>query len=53
VPFRQSAFYTGPQDGNGRDASIVEERPGRIVFRTTRPLPPKNGLTVEAACREA
>jgi uncharacterized membrane protein YgcG len=49
VPFRQSAFYTGPQDGNGRDASIVEERPGRIVFRTTRPLPPKNGLTVAAA----
>jgi len=49
VPFRQSAFYTGPQDANGRDASIVEERPGRIVFRTTRPLPPKNGLTVAAA----
>jgi uncharacterized membrane protein YgcG len=49
VPFRQSAFYTGPQDANGRDASIVEERPGRIVFRTTRALPPKNGLTVAAA----
>jgi uncharacterized membrane protein YgcG len=49
VPFRQSAFYTGPQDGNGRDAGIVEERPGRIVFRTTRPLPPRNGLTVAAA----
>ena len=49
VPFRQSAFYTGPQDANGRDASIVEERPGRIVFRTTRPLPPRNGLTVAAA----
>jgi hypothetical protein len=49
VPFRQSAFYTGPQDGNGRDASIVEERPGRIVFRTTRPLPPRNGLAVAAA----
>jgi uncharacterized membrane protein YgcG len=49
VPFRQSAFYTGPQDANGRDASVVEERPGRIVFRTTRALPPKNGLTVAAA----
>jgi uncharacterized membrane protein YgcG len=49
VPFRQSAFYTGPQDANGRDASVVEERPGRIVFRTTRPLPPRNGLTVAAA----
>jgi uncharacterized membrane protein YgcG len=49
VPFRQSAFYTGPQDANGRDASVVEERPGRIVFRTTRSLPPMNGLTVAAA----
>jgi uncharacterized membrane protein YgcG len=49
VPFRQSVFYTGPQDANGRDASVVEERPGHIVFRTTRPLPPRNGLTVAAA----
>jgi uncharacterized membrane protein YgcG len=49
VPFRQSTFYTGPQDANGRDASVVEERPGRIVFRTTRALPPKNGLTVAVA----
>jgi hypothetical protein len=49
VPFRQSAFYTGPQDANGRDASIAEERPGHIVFRTTRPLPPRNGLTVATA----
>jgi uncharacterized membrane protein YgcG len=49
VPFRQSAFYTGPQGARGRDARVVEERPGRIVFRTTRPLPPGNGLTVAAA----
>jgi len=49
VPFRQSAFYTGPQNANGRDASVVEERPGHIVFRTTRALPPKNGLTIAAA----
>jgi hypothetical protein len=49
VPFRQSDFYTGPQNANGRDASVVEERPGRIVFRTTRALPPKNGLTVAVA----
>src|SRR5262245_44058782 len=48
VPFRQPAFYTGPQNAKGQDASIVEERPGRIVFVTTRPLPPKNGLTVGA-----
>jgi len=49
VPFRQSAFYTGPQGASGREASIVEERPGKIVFRTTRALPPRNGLTVAAA----
>ena len=49
VPFRQAAFYTGPQDGRGQDATIVEQQPGRIVFRTTRPLPARNGLTVAAA----
>jgi uncharacterized membrane protein YgcG len=49
VPFRQAAFYTGPQDARGQDAAIVEQRPGHIVFRTTRPLPARNGLTVAAA----
>jgi uncharacterized membrane protein YgcG len=49
VPFRQTAFYTGPQDSRGQDARIVEQQPGRIVFRTTRPLPPRNGLTVAVA----
>ncbi|HWF96599.1 MAG TPA: DUF2207 domain-containing protein [Xanthobacteraceae bacterium] len=49
VPFRQSAFYTGPQGARGQDAAIVEQRPGHIVFRTTRPLPAGNGLTVAAA----
>jgi uncharacterized membrane protein YgcG len=49
VPFRQTAIYTGPQDARGKDATIVEQQPGRIVFRTTRPLPPRNGLTVAAA----
>ncbi len=48
VPFRQSAFYTGPQGAQGRDATLVEQQPGRIVFRTTRPLPPRSGLTVAA-----
>ncbi|HEV3409770.1 MAG TPA: DUF2207 domain-containing protein, partial [Chthoniobacterales bacterium] len=38
VPFRQTAVYTGPQGGRGKDAAIVEQQPGRIVFRTTRPL---------------
>jgi len=49
VPFRQTAFYTGPQGARGHDATIVEQGGGRIVFRTTRPLPRGNGLTVAAA----
>src|SRR5262247_2509960 len=49
VPFRQTALYTGPQDARGQDATIVEQRPGYIVFRTTKPLPARNGLTVAAA----
>ena len=49
VPFRQTAIYTGPQGARDQDATIVEREPGRIVFRTTRPLPPRNGLTVAAA----
>ena len=48
VPFRLSAFYTGPQGARGQDARVVEQQPGRIVFRTTRALPAKNGLTVVA-----
>jgi uncharacterized membrane protein YgcG len=47
--FLQNAFYTGPQGARGRDATVVTQEPGRIVFRTTRPLPPRNGLTVAAA----
>ena len=49
VPFRQTAIYTGPQGARGKDATIVEQQPGRIVFRTTRVLPARNGLTVAAA----
>ena len=49
VPFRQAAFYTGPQGARGQAAAVVEQRDGRIVFRTTAPLPPRNGLTVAAA----
>jgi uncharacterized membrane protein YgcG len=49
VPFRQSAFYTGPQGARGQDAAIVEQQPGHIVFRTTRALPAGNGLTVATA----
>jgi hypothetical protein len=49
VPFRQAAFYTGPQGAQGRDAAIIQQTDGHIVFRTTRALPPGNGLTVAAA----
>lgn len=49
VNFMQTAVYTGPQGANGKDAQVVEQRPGYIVFRTTRPLPARNGLTVAAA----
>jgi len=49
VPFRQTAVYTGPQGARGKDAAVVSQEPGRIVFRTTRPLPARNGLTVAAA----
>jgi hypothetical protein len=49
VAFIQSALYTGPQGARGKDATVIEQRLGRIVFRTTRPLPVRNGLTVAAA----
>jgi uncharacterized membrane protein YgcG len=47
--FKQTAFYTGPQGAKGHDARIVEQSPGRIVFRTAKPMPVANGLTVAAA----
>jgi uncharacterized membrane protein YgcG len=49
VAFTQTALYTGPQGATDKNAQIVEQRPGYIVFRTTRPLPARNGLTVAAA----
>ena len=49
VAFKQNAIYTGPQGARGKDAVVAEQQPGRIVFRTTRPLPVANGLTVAAA----
>ena len=48
VPFKLSAFYTGPKGATGKDATIVEQAPGRIVFRTTSPLAAGHGLTVAA-----
>ncbi len=49
VQFGKRAVYTGFQGATGHDASVVAERPGRIVFRTTRRLEPSEGLTVAAA----
>lgn len=49
VDFTQTALYTGQQGARGKDAAIVEQRPGYIVFRTTRPLPDHQGLTAAAA----
>jgi uncharacterized membrane protein YgcG len=49
VSFQKTGFVTGPQDATaGRDASVIRQQPGYIVFRTIRPLPPRNGLTVLA-----
>ncbi|BCP54761.1 hypothetical protein K32_33780 [Kaistia sp. 32K] len=49
VPFGNTAIYTGQQGERGQDARVVSKEPGRIVFRTTAPLPAHNGLTVAAA----
>lgn len=48
LPFRQNAFYTGPQGSRDKNAYVFEQRPGLIVFRTTQALPPNQGLTVAA-----
>ena len=49
VGFGQRAVYTGPQGSTANDAEVVDERPGAISFRTTRPLGPYEGLTVAVA----
>jgi hypothetical protein len=43
------AFYTGAQGEKGTDARIVGENGNVIVFRTTRQLLPRNGLTISIA----
>ncbi|CAN0500196.1 unnamed protein product, partial [Phaeothamnion confervicola] len=48
APFKQTAFYTGPQGARDKDATIVTQDGGTIVFRTTKQLAAKNGLTVAA-----
>jgi len=49
VQFGQRAFYTGSQGATGQQATVVSEKPGEIVFRTTAPLAPYEGLTVAVA----
>ncbi|MEA3039845.1 MAG: hypothetical protein QOE79_2358 [Sphingomonadales bacterium] len=49
VPFGQRAIYTGSQGSTEHNAEVVEERPGEILFRTTRNLERYEGLTVAAA----
>ncbi|HEU0135488.1 MAG TPA: DUF2207 domain-containing protein, partial [Allosphingosinicella sp.] len=52
VPFVQRAFYTGPKGSIAANAERVSEAPGEIVFRTTAPLRPEEGLTVAVAWRK-
>ena len=49
VKFGQRAVYTGAQGSTSADAAVVDERAGDILFRTTRPLQPYEGLTVAVA----
>ena len=49
VRFGQRAAYTGPEGSTASDAAVVEEKPGEILFRTTRPLGAYEGLTVAVA----
>ncbi|MGI8706217.1 MAG: DUF2207 domain-containing protein [Sphingomicrobium sp.] len=49
VNFGDRAAYTGPQGSTTSNAQVVSEQPGEIVFRTTWPLGPYEGLTVAAA----
>jgi uncharacterized membrane protein YgcG len=49
VPFGRRAVYTGIQGSTAGNAEVVSEAPGEIVFRTTAPLAPTEGLTVAAA----
>jgi len=47
--FGHHAVYTGPQGSTASDAELVDEKPGDILFRTTRELGPYEGLTVAVA----
>ncbi len=49
VRFGQRAAYTGAQGSTESAARVVEEEPGSIRFAATRPLLPREGLTVAVA----
>ncbi len=49
VRFGQRAFYTGYQGSTASEAQVTEEAPGLITIVATRPLLPKEGLTVAVA----
>jgi uncharacterized membrane protein YgcG len=49
VPLGQRAAYTGPEGATGSNARIISEKPGEIVWQTTAPLGPQEGLTVAVA----
>ncbi len=49
VRFGQRSAYTGPEGSTASNAEVVDEKPGEITFRTTRPLNSYEGLTVAAA----
>ncbi|HEY0164394.1 MAG TPA: DUF2207 domain-containing protein, partial [Sphingomicrobium sp.] len=47
--FGNRAVYTGAQGSSASNAVVIEEAPGRIAFRTTVPLGPREGLTIAVA----
>jgi uncharacterized membrane protein YgcG len=49
VKFGERAVYAGAAGSTAHDAEVVDEKPGEITFRTTRPLGSYEGLTVAAA----
>jgi uncharacterized membrane protein YgcG len=49
VELSRPSAYTGPQGSTGSNAEVVDQKPGEISFRTTRPLEAYEGLTVAVA----
>lgn len=49
IRFGARTFYTGPAGATGAAATVVAEKPGEIIGRTTAPLGPYEGLTIAVA----